>query len=227
MHNNNFIDECIESRKRLVKSKEFKRFQKSYILKMLLKHTIAIVLVVSLYFIMSITESNIADSDIASLILISLIILMIVALILFILAIVKVLYALLLLIGLKKIPTLKYFKSTGELEKRDWYETSSIYNSNIVDIDALRKLEYPCIRIVYDDTNSFLCNPAGTILTDEPIKSVQIDDRSYNELVGSGRKTRNRRVRQVYTKVVFADGKFITFLNISDEFSRKFEQLML
>jgi len=227
MHNKNFIDECIESRKRLVKSKEFKRFQKNYVLKMLLKYTIAIVLVVSLYFVMSTTESNISDSNFASLILISLIVLMIIASILFIVAIFKVLYALLILTGIKNISTLKYLKSTKELEKRNWYETSSVYNSNIVDVDALKKLEYPYIRLVYDDSTSFLCNPAGAILTDEPIKSVQIDDRSYNELIGSGRKTRNKRVRQVYTKVVFADDKFITFLNISDEFSRKFEQLVV
>ncbi len=137
--------------------------------------------------------------------------------------------AILMAIRLKKVKTEEWLEHNNIDEDRAYYEISKIYNTNLFDIDRLYELEYKQIRLVYDDKNrSYLYNPNGVLLTSVPIKKIEYDDKSYNNMYekGVGRQVTTERVRKEYTKVIFDDGKFITLYNAGSNLQKKLEQLI-
>ena len=220
MHNKNFINECIDGREKLVKTKEFKKFQRDYIFKMFLYNTVAFIVLLGLFLVLNYSVSS--EGGFWLYLSLGIFFSMFIPLY-------NLPKFLLLLVGIKKVSTEEWLEHIGEDEKRAWYEISKIYNTNLFDLDELSELEYKKLRLVFDDDlKSYIYSPSGVLLTDEPIINVEITDKSYNDINTTiGNRVETKRIKKIYTKVVFADGKFITFLNISDEFSRKFEQLML
>jgi len=220
MHNKNFINECIDGREKLVKTKEFKKFQRDYIFKMFLYNTVAFIVLLGLFLVLNYSVSS--EGGFWLYLSLGIFFSMLIPLY-------NLPKFLLLLVGIKKVSTEEWLEHIGEDEKRAWYEISKIYNTNLFDLDELSELEYKKLRLVFDDDlKSYIYSPSGVLLTDEPIINVEITDKSYNDINTTiGNRVETKRIKKIYTKVVFADGKFITFLNISDEFSRKFEQLML
>ena len=218
MHNKNFINECIEGREKLVKTKEFKTFQKGYTFKMFIYNTIAFIAIVG--FFMGFINAHLKGDYwffIGLVILLSMLV-----------PIINLFDAFLILVGIRNAPTDKWLEHIGEDEKRNYYETSNIYNTNLFNFDDFSRLEHQKLRFVFDDNKSYIYSLSGILLTDEPVKDVTITDKSYNEInSGVGNRVETKRIKKVYTKVIFADGKFITFLNVPNGLVKKFEQLML
>ena len=218
MYNKNFINECVESRKKLVKLKEFKRFQRGYIFKKFIFNIIGFVAVFCLSIVLFINTQKYDNFWIVVVIfmfpLISI-------------PILNLLDAFLILISIRKAPTEEWLEHIGEEEKRAWYQFE-IYNTNLFFLGDLSKVEYQNLRLVIDDEfKSFIYSPSGVLLTDEIIKNVEVIDKSYNDINSTvGNRIESKRIKKVYTKVNFSDGKFLTIFNASDSLIKKFEQVV-
>jgi len=213
-----FVDECVKKREELLKHPKFKKFNRGEAFRSFVFGSI-ILLILSVIFLF--LASSDTKNDFLSFITFVLVIAFLIPLSIFG-------KSFLLLIGLKKAGTRDYLDWNGMSDDRAYYEVE-IYNTNMFNIDYLDELEYKEFRIVYDDeNNSYIYNKNGVILTSSQIKEVQVDDRSYSNVKerGISRTIETKRVAQVYTKVIFEDGKFITLLNVGEDLQRKLEQLI-
>jgi len=214
-HNENFIQDCIKQRKDILNNPIFKRFSRKYGFKLLIKSTIAFVIMIFLFTLPFDSKNDFV---------------MILGIILFFVSaatFIIILEAILLVLGIKKAETEVWKKENKEHEIRPYIEVERIHNTNLFNLDEFDKCEYKIFRFIFENDKILIYNKNGILLTDSKIKEIKINDKSYSSISQSiNGKIESERIDKKFVKIIFDDNRFITFKNISEELEKKLEQLV-
>lgn len=128
---------------------------------------------------------------------------------------------------LLKVPTDEYLHEVGEFDDRTKFLLREPYNTNLFDILQIKKLEYKEFYLVLEDGKSYIYNMNEILLTSSPIVQVTTEDRSYNQAKEKLGSIKSERIKDTYTKVVFADKRFMTFHNLGSQCSKALERAVV